>query len=165
MIRLLIVFLSAFAISYSGLKATSGVITPIYAEVLAAFITVTLVFGALSFALYSYLDGIAKDLPNVRGERPSEKYEAAVDAISALRTEVIVNIFLVISLLVLERCALGLSSVAQQQAWQLSSPHQWAILSFRFSCLLTSLVAAAVQFKGFLVANQLRDHIAKHVQP
>lgn len=165
MIRLLVVFLSAFAMSFLGLKVTGGVITPLYAEVLAAFITVTLVFGALSFALYSYLDGIAKDLPNVRGTKPSEKYDKAVDAIGALRTEVIVNIFLVIALLILERCALGLSSVAQQQEWHLSHSQQWAVLSFRFSCLLTSLVAAAVQFKGFLVANQLRDQIAKHVQP
>src|SRR3546814_5010268 len=84
----LIAFLSfSFTVSYYGLWLTDGVITPFYAEILSAFPTVATIFGALSFALYSYLDGIAKDLPPSQEGRDHRKYVEAVDAIGSLRGE------------------------------------------------------------------------------
>src|SRR3546814_20639715 len=84
----LIAFLSfSFTVSYYGLWLTDGVITPFYAEILSAFPTVATIFGALSFALYSYLDGIAKDLPPSQEGRDPRKYDEAVDAIGSLRSE------------------------------------------------------------------------------
>src|SRR3546814_970101 len=75
----LIAFLSfSFTVSYYGLGLTDGVITPFYAEILSAFPTVATIFGALSFALYSYLDGIAKDLPPSQEGRDHRKYVEAV---------------------------------------------------------------------------------------
>src|SRR3546814_5350940 len=74
----LIAFLSfSFTVSYYGLWLTDGVITPFYAEILSAFPTVATIFGALSFALYSYLDGIAKDLPPSQEGRDHRKYVEA----------------------------------------------------------------------------------------
>src|SRR3546814_331172 len=163
--RLIACLSFSFTVSYYGLWLTDGVITPFYAEILSAFPTVATIFGALSFALYSYLDGIAKDLPPSQEGRDHRKYVEAVDAIGSLRREVIVNIFLVITLLIAERGASGFTAFAEQQQWSIPSALEWTIFSIRFSCLLTSLTAAAIQLRGFLTANRLRDVIAKQRKP
>src|SRR3546814_6588252 len=98
-----------------------------YTTLFRSFPTVATIFGALSFALYSYLDGIAKDLPPSQEGRDHRKYVEAVDAIGSLRREVIVNIFLVITLLIAERGASGFTAFAEQQQWSIPSALEWTI--------------------------------------
>lgn len=156
MIKLVLILASSGTISFVILYFTGGVATPVFTNTLGAFITVTMVFGALSFALYNFLDGITKDLPKKLLKDNPDKYRNAVKALNALKREVISNIVLIIALLLIERILLGVNEMINGGDWNLPDWVDWGVISARVACLVAGIYAALIQFRGFLTANELR---------
>lgn len=156
MLKLIIAFLISSGLSFAALYFSCGMATPVFENTLSAFVTIAILFGALSFALYNYLDGITKDIPKELSKNKPNKYKQALKALSDLKREVIYNIALIILLLLLERTLFGISEVISGASSSLPVWVGWAIISARVSCLVVGIYAAIVQFRGFLTANDLR---------
>lgn len=156
MLRLLLVFACADAVAYALLFITDGAATPVFEETLSVFVTVAILFGAMSFALYNYVDGIQKDFSKeLREVKPSE-FAEAVKTIDRLKGEVISNVVLIILLLIGERVIFGVETVLAKHGGNLSQLWVWLLPSTRAACLLVSVYAALVQFRGFFIANEMR---------
>lgn len=116
----------------------------------------------MSFAMFTYLDNIAKDLTELRNEVDRSNYSIAHEKLTALKREVLHNGALILSLFVLE---LSVKGVAAHLATQL--PHNVSLIveisvTLRFAFFVTSLWAAGAQLKGFLIAAEFRDVIARN---
>jgi hypothetical protein len=162
MYRLVTIFSLTILCSYLTLYFTNGEVTPIYREVLSAFLVIAALFGTLSFAFFNYIDGISKDLPSKDKFVSTDAFNKAVEALQALRKEVISNVILVITLLVVDRAALGLSDYFLENNFHVPNSMLWAILSLRVSCLSCTLTAAFLQLRGFVTANELRSILSKN---
>jgi len=156
MIKLIFTFLMSGGLSFAALYFSCGLAKPVFENTLSAFVTIAILFGALSFALYNYLDGTTKDIPKELSRNKPEKYKNALKALNDLKREVINNIALIILLLLLERALFGVGEVIYDASSNLPIWMGWVIISARVSCLVVGMYAAIVQFRGFLTANDLR---------
>lgn len=156
MLKLIFIFLISSGLSFATLYFSCGMATPVFENTLSAFVTIAILFGALSFALYNHLDSITKDIPKELSKAKPNKYKNALRALSDLKREVIYNIALIILLLLLERTLFGVGEVIYGASSDLPIWVGWAIISARVSCLVVGIYAAIIQFRGFLTANDLR---------
>lgn len=162
MIKLIFSFLISSGLSFAALYFSHGVVSPVFENTLSAFVTIAILFGTLSFALYNYLDGINKDVPKKLLKNKPNKYKRALTALSDLKREVIYNIVLIMLLLILERTLFGVGEVAFGLGSSVPVWLGWVIISARFSCLVIGVYAAIVQFRGFLTANDLRTTLMEN---
>jgi len=162
MTRFLLIFLLAFSVALLIVVNTQQLAIPIFAELLSAFVVITLITGTLSYALYAYVDNVAKDVAADKQARERERYSSAINKLSDLKREVLVNAFAVVALLVLERVAHGfvlLFPVSSEQ------PFNWlwaCAISIRVASFILSIVVAAIQFRGFIYANEFRAVISRN---
>jgi len=162
--RLLLMLSIAFAILYSGLVRLNGLNIAIE-EVLSVGLAVLTVLFALSIGIFNYLDGIAKDLTELRNEVGKSKYIYVQESITKLKREVLYNLALIICLLLAEKLIKGLTQVLI--TWlpmRLISDPANALLSIRGAMFVAAIWAATIQFNGFLVAAEYREIIAKNRQ-
>ena len=161
MTRFILVFVLAFSIALLITFYTESLAAPIFDELLSAFIVLSLITGTVSYALYAYVDTIAKDVAADQRARQHERYEAVIDKLSVLKREILVNAFAVVGLLVTERLAHGFSLLFPTDATQ---PFNWywaSAISVRMACFACSASIAAIQFRGFIHANEYRRIISK----
>lgn len=162
MLKLIFAFLISSGLSFATLYFSCGMATAVFENTLSSFVTIAILFGALSFALYNYLDGITKDIPKELLKTKPKKYKHTLNALNDLKREVIYNIALIIFLLLLERTLFGVGEVIYDASSNLPTWVGWAIISARVSCLVVGIYAAIVQFRGFLTANDLRTVIMEN---
>jgi len=132
-------------------------------EVLSVGLAVLTVLFALSIGMFNYLDGIAKDLTELRNEVGKSKYVYVQESITRLKREVLYNLALIILLLLTGKFIKGLAQVLI--SWLPTSmfldPAN-ALLSIRGAMFTAAICAATIQFQGFLVAAEYREIIAKN---
>ncbi len=122
-----------------------------------------MLLSAMSVAMFTYLDNIAKDLTELRNEVNRPNYSIAQEKLTALKREVLYNGALIVCLLIFERSVKGVASYLLAQL-----PQQNAVLilevsvPLRIAMFVASIWAATTQLKGFLVAAEFRDVIAKN---
>lgn len=156
MIKLFLILTASGAICFGILHLSGGLLAPVFISALGAFVTITMLLGALSFALYNYLDGITKELPKKLLKESPDRYQSALRALGDLKREVISNIILVIALLLSERVLSGTQEALNGGDWELCAWVDWAVISARTACLTAGIYAALTQFRGFLTANEMR---------
>ena len=161
MIRFVLVFLLAFSLALLVAYYATSLALPIFQELLAAIVPLTVVTGTLSYALYSYVESVLKDVSSDEKVKGLEGFGATIQTLTSLKREILVNAFAVIALLLIERFAHGLSlifPVTENEPFN----WYWAIaISVRVACFASSAVVAAVQFRGFLIANDYRAVISR----
>ncbi len=161
MIRFILIFALAFSIALLITYHTKNLAAPIFQELLSAFIVLTMITGTLSYALYAYVEGVAKDVATDKKKKDHSSYNAVIDSLSNLKREILVNAFAVVGLLILERVAHGFSllfPVSQEDPFN----WLWALsISIRVACFILSVYVAAIQFRGFIVANEYRAVISR----
>jgi len=161
MIRFALIFTLAFSFALLITYHTQNLAAPIFQELLSAFIVLTTITGTLSYALYAYVEGVAKDVATDEKKKDHSSYNAVIDSLSSLKKEILVNAFAVVGLLILERVAHGLSllfPVSQTDPFN----WPWALaISIRVACFILSVYVAAIQFRGFIVANEFRVVISR----
>ncbi|TVT62062.1 hypothetical protein [Sedimenticola selenatireducens] len=77
---------------------TQELATPIFQELLSAFIVLTMIAGTLSYALYAYVEDVAKDVAADEKKKSYARYNAVIDSLSGLKKEIPVNAFVVVGL-------------------------------------------------------------------
>ena len=145
------------------LKLSNGSAVVVFEEILTAFLVIAMLLSAMSVALFTYLDNISKDLTEVRNEVERPQYIIVHENLSALKREVLHNGALIVFLFLLERSTKGVSSYLVSQ---LPKPDTALIVnisvSLRIALFVASVWAASIQLRGFLVAIEFRDIIAKN---
>ena len=100
MFRLLFVFLTTFGLSFLSLWGSAGEASPLFSNVNPVLFVLGALFGALSLAFFNYVEGVMKDVPKkLKLQRP-QAYALVIGALTDLKHEVIVNVFLVVVLLI-----------------------------------------------------------------
>ncbi len=121
-----------------------------------------MLLSAMSVAMFTYLDNIAKDLTELRNEVNRSNYTVAHEKLTDLKREVLYNGALIVFLLILERSTKGVAGFLTTQLPQNASLIVEITVPLRVALFVTSVWAASVQLKGFLVAAEFRDVIAKN---
>ena len=162
MFRLLFVFFTSFALSFLSLWGTAGEVSPIFSNVNPVLFVLGALFGALSLAFFNYVEGVMKDVPKkLKLQRP-QAYTLVIGALTDLKHEVIINVFLVVVLLIVAFVVGAVGDMAFMQKLEFSKYWVWGILSVRGACLLSVLVVVFVQLAGFVTANKLRAEISMY---
>lgn len=158
--RLVLILLWSFLLCYLALLASTGATARFFDLPMTIMVGLCGVASALSVGFHSYIDGIAKDLPKRSEIKDQANLEAAIDALGALRSEILSNLLLVFLLLVVYaalygyRQFLGLDDHATKMSW--------IIVSLQFSCVFAVVFCAVIQLLGFRRATRLRDVVAKN---
>lgn len=161
MIRFFLIFTLAFSVALLITYHTQDLAVPIFQELLSAYIVLTMITGTLSYALYAYVEGVAKDVAADEAKRSHAGYNAVINNLSSLKNEILVNAFAVVGLLILERFAHGFSLLFPVSS---AAPFNWpwaVAISIRLACFMLSAYVAAIQFRGFIVANDYRAVISR----
>lgn len=161
LLKFLLILSLGFAICYGLLSISSGTAITVFDEMLTAFLMIAMLLSAMSVAMFTYLDNIAKELTELRNEVKKPAYDIAHQSLSELKREVLYNGGLIVCLFLFERSIKGVAVYLVAQL-----PHDQALhityisTSLRVALFFTSVWAATVQLKGFLIAVRLRDIIA-----
>lgn len=163
LLKLLLLLAAAFAACYGILKLSNGTAVGVFEEILTAFLVIAMLLSAMSVAMFTYLDNIAKDLTELRNEVNRPNYSVAQEKLTLLKREVLYNGALIVCFLIFERSVKGVASYLIAQL----PPQNAAIIlvisvPLRVSMFVASIWAATTQLKGFLVAAEFRDVIAKN---
>ena len=160
-------FLLILGLAFSGcfglLSISGGAAATVFDEILTAFLPVAMLIAAMSAAMFTYLDNIAKEVTELRNEVRKTAYLVAQQKLSDLKKEVLYNGGFIVCLFLFERSIKGISiyllaHLPAEQATLIT----YTSTSFRVAFFTASVWAAAVQLKGFLVAVELRDVIANN---
>ena len=162
LVKLLLLLGLSSAACYGVLRLTNGSAAPVFEEILTAFLVVAMLLSAMSVAMFTYLDNIAKDLTELRNEVNRSNYTVAHEKLTDLKREVLYNGALIVFLLILERSTKGVAGFLTTQLPQNASLIVEITVPLRVALFVTSVWAASVQLKGFLVAAEFRDVIAKN---
>ncbi len=160
MFRLITIFAIVAGLAFGALSWSGGRAHLFLDQPIAIVVAISVLVGALSMAFHAFIDGVVKDLPEKAKIQDEKKRADAIEALSALRREVVENAMLVLVMLVLYATlsgSRGLISAYFDIAWL-----DWALLSFQFACLVVIIFGAVVQFLGFRVATTLRDVLARN---
>lgn len=160
--KLLLLLSLSSAACYGVLRLTNGLAAPVFEEILTAFLVVATLLAAMSVAMFTYLDNIAKDLTELRNEVNRSSYSVAHEKLTVLKREVLYNGALIVFQLILERSIKGVATYLTTQLPQNASLIVEVSVPLRVALFLTSVWAASAQLKGFLVAAEFRDVIAKN---
>lgn len=161
MIRFFLIFTLAFAMALLVTYHAHSLAAPVFQELLSAFVVLTTITGTLSYALYAYVEGVAKDVAADKNIRSHSAYNFAIDSLSRLKKEILVNAFAVVALLVLERVSHGYSLLFPLTG---AAPFNWNwafAISIRVACFVLSVYVASIQFRGFIIANEFRAVISR----
>jgi hypothetical protein len=162
-IKALVWFSLASTACYSALWISAGRASVVFEEILSAFLVVIMLLVPASVALFTYIEGISKELTELRNEVSRQKLETVMGKMSDLKREVISNAILIAGLCLAERSIKGLAVFS---ASEVHGDHcidlQWTALAIRFGFFVLSLVSAGSQMSGFLVAISFRDEISKN---
>lgn len=161
--KLLLLLVASFGICYGVLTVTKGSATPVFEEILTAFLVVATLLSAMSVAMYTYIDNIAKDLTELRNEVNRLNYSETQEKLTCLKREVLSNGALIFCLLLSERIIKGLAIyLVAQLPTQYGDFISEIQVPLRISLFTVSIWAAGTQLRGFLVAAEFRDVIAKN---
>lgn len=161
MLRLVLIFFSAAILSLLGLYLSDGVLVAVFQKSLDSFTPVAILFSALSFALYSSVDGVMKDIPNDRRRKHPQAYFLVINRVTKLKKEIIANVVLVMGVLVLAKILYGLEQLVIPNTNNFDLYGIWVILSLRIACLTVCLYAAVSQCLGFFSVSEFRS-VLKH---
>lgn len=161
--KLLLLLCISSVLAYAILVLSKGSAVLVFEEMLTAFHVVTMLLSAMSIAMFSYLDNIAKDLTEIRNEVHRKEYSNVQYQLDLLKREVIYNGALIVLLFILERSIKGVAAhLTAQLPPQSSELIAVVSIPLRISFFVASLWAASIQLKGFLVAVGFRDVIAQN---
>lgn len=143
------------------LVITGGKAWPVLAEPLGAFHALVIFVTALSFALFSYVDSIAKDLTSAAEGKDPVKVQRAARALASLKKEVVSNAGLIMAVYALDRIVIGAQALDGIGAPETFDPGACLLLSLRFSLFAVAVVTTVVQFLGFMKAIDYRGIISR----
>jgi len=122
------------------------------------------IMGALSFAMFTYVDNTAKDLTDLRNDFSNrEKYFVCQESLTRLKKEIISNIALVTVVFIADRAVQALvvaliTKFSNSERWLLESTS----VCLSASCFAIVICALISQISGYIIAAEYREIIAKN---
>lgn len=162
MVRLLFVFMTSFSLCYLSLWGTAGSVSPLFSNVNPVIFVLGALFGALSLAFFNYVEGVMKDVPKKLKQRKPTAYVMVINSLTDLKSEVIINVVLVVVFLMVAFVVGAIGDMAFVQKIEHIKYWIWAALSVRGACLFSVLVVMFVQLAGFVTANKFRAEISMY---
>lgn len=129
-------------------------------SLLSIFLALIMLAGPASYALYAYVDSISKDISANIAITKRPNYLKTIITLTALKQEILSNIFTLIALLLLE---VLVKVVGQLTIASSSDSHLWLltlISSLRLSCFFMAILIIISQLRGFNTANKFREIIS-----
>jgi len=160
-LKLLLISIFTCGGCFALLKALNNCIVPVIEETLGAFVVVALFSSALSFALFTFTDGITKDIASFKDKFEPTKFQAAVEALAQLKKEVLSNAFLILLLFLVERIARGAMIALSVENSNEPQMIPLILLSLRITCFLVSFFAIISQLRGFMTAVDFRSLVSR----
>lgn len=122
------------------------------------------IMGALSFAMFTYVDNTAKDLTDLRNDFPDRnKYFICQESLTRLKKEIISNIALVTVVFIADRIVQALAVALVNK---FSNYEKWILESISIclaaSCFAIVICALILQISGYITAAEYREIIAKN---
>lgn len=148
--------LASICVCFLSLHMSDGAAEIIFSEILGSFSALVIFGTTLSVALFNYIDNISKDISALDSE--SNKIAKALESLSSLKKEVVVNAGLILALLIIELAAKGLTKSISPENIPFES-FTWAVISVRFSIFVLAIMTASEQIRGLLVAIEYRSVI------
>lgn len=158
--KLVFYTLLSFSILLKVLYWTDGLFIRLFEEILTNLHVIVALSGTLSFALFSYTDGIMKDFVALKAKTTPNKFDKTVQSLNRLRKEIIENVAIIFLCYLTERFFNGLFVIAEEN--YNNSLLIWAILSIRFTCLIVIIIASYEQWSGFIISIKYRDIMAQN---
>lgn len=160
MFRATLLFLLSSAAAFAVLYYSAGAASPILDQPIGVVLAVGALIAALSVGFHTFIDGVAKDLPDKEKVRDVSALNVAVEKLGELRREVIDNVILVFVMVVIYAL---LSSTQEVVVSHLEFELvRWMLISLRFGCFMIIVSAAVVQLRGYRIATDLRNVLAKN---
>lgn len=161
MTRFILVFILAFSAALCVTYYLESLAALVFQELLSAFIVIAMITGTISYALYAYVDSVAKDVAADESVSVENNYNSVIGKLTELKKEILVNAFSVVGLLVIERIAHGFALAFPASA---DEPFNWVwacAISVRVACFILSILITVIQFRGFIIANEYRAIISR----
>ena len=122
------------------------------------------IMGALSFAMFTYVDNTAKDLTDLRNDfSDRNKYFICQESLTKLKKEIISNIALVTIVFIADRIV---QALAMALVTKFSDCEKWILESISIclaaSCFAIVICALISQISGYIIAAEYREIIAKN---
>lgn len=146
----------SFIVCFYSLHITGGKISPLFSETLKAFMILAGFGTTMSLFLITYADGISKELSTAK--KDENKKAAAVEMLSELKKEVVVNACFIITLFIIELAAKGVSDSFQDKAIPFEG-FEFTLLALRFVIFMVAILAVVDQIRGLLVAFKCKKII------
>ena len=159
-LKFVIAFGSVYWTSHLMLYISNAPVEKILDEILQVSMVMATIGAAMSFAMFTYVDNMSKDLMDVRNDVDKAKYQYAQASIGAMKKEVLTNAAFLIGLCLLERVtralALNFLTPTNGGTWLQST----FFISLRTALFAIAMWSAICQIRGFLIAVEFRTLIA-----
>lgn len=147
----------AFALLYMHPRTSSTL-----EEILGILVYLVVTLGTMTYAMFTYVDNISKELVDFRKDVEKSKFDAVQAKLGALKVEILGNgVWLSLSIFILERISKSAAPYLVSRASVQNSPIvEHIIISFRFGLFATCILAIFFQLKGFQTAVRYRELMA-----
>lgn len=122
---------------------------------------VFLASSAITFAIYSYVDGIMKDVGEIDNV-PKKKKSIALDKLGLLKKEVLNNFLLIFTFFLFERLIWSISPYSNTESSLDFHIFESIVIALRFSLFSIICIAFFQQLFGFKTASDYRTIIHSH---
>lgn len=164
-IELIVVWLALFLGALIALCLADRLVFGIVNEAVSTFTSVATFAAALSFAMYSFLENIFRDLWKMKRSLKPAAFDESVTKVASLRNELVPNGALILAMLILEK---GLKGAVPFSELPVVGPLPLSVLlctSARAASFVTAIWTLFDQVRGFHTASGLRDVIVSQGQP
>lgn len=145
----LIIFLMVFF----GISSSYQIV---FSKILDSYFSILTVFGATTIAFANYLDNVLKEIPNEVKDSNFEKYEEFVLSIIDLKNELIENVLLLISLVIVNLVLAGFLDWNQVSKIFILETTSNIVNSIRLSLFIVAIYTVYSQIQSFKIANNYK---------
>lgn len=121
-------------------------------------------FAAASWTFLSYLDGVLKDISAEKSFCNTDRYFDAIDRFGKLKAEIVHNVILIVVIFILERFSNGIFSLFYDQKLNVYQAIPNIAFSLRLAFFTVLIFALFNHLRGFVVALEYRNLIARYTR-
>jgi hypothetical protein len=162
--KLFLLIVGSSALSFLALYSLDDVANKTLGKLNEALPYLLAIMGALSFAMFTYIDNTAKDLTDLRNDfSDRSKYFVCQESLTRLKREIILNVALVAVVFIVDRAA---QALALAVSTKILASEKWLFeavsICLAASCFVIVMYALISQISGYFIAAEYREIIAKN---
>lgn len=155
-IYIFVISMSIFLLVFFGL---GNAYLTIFSKLLDSYFSILTVFGATTIAFANYLDSVLKDIPEKVKEENFSNYKVFVIKIIDLKNELIENVILIISLIIINLILSGIIEWNNANQIFIEFITSNIVNSIRLSLFIIAIYTVYSQIQAFKIANEYKKII------